>query len=263
MTIRPALALALPPTVLRAVEIARPDDAPLQFGLASVDAKLNARLARAALHEVFADSPDDGCSAAGFAVLLALRGLKDAQPILWVREDRGVRGGRLYPHGLIELGIDPDAVLTVHAPDAQALLRAGGDIVKCGAVGAVVIEPHGKAPALDLTASRRLSMAAARSGVMTVMLRSGASPMPSAAESRWRVRAAPSLPLAGDAPGHPAFNIELLRHRGGIAGFEARMEWDRDQGIFRDASQGQATLSGGISAVPAIGTGAAAGRRAA
>ncbi len=203
-------------------------------GSANIDARLGGGLVRAALHEVFAGDKDSG-AAAGFALLLAWRGC-GGKPVVWVREDRGERNhGRLYAPGLVELGGDPAGVILVTGPDALAVLRAGADIVGCGAVGAVVIEPWGKAPALDLTASRRLALAAARSGVLTLVLRTGAEPAPSAAMTRWSVSAAPSEMLAASAPGKPAFDISLLRHRSGIAGFEARVEWDRDQRSFRDA----------------------------
>ena len=67
--------------------------------------------------------------------------------------------------------------------------------------------------------------------------------MPSAAQTRWRIGAAPSRPLPANAPGFPSFDVSLLRHRGGIAEFDAQVEWDRDQRSFRDA-----TLSGGVPA---------------
>ena len=60
--------------------------------------------------------------------------------------------------------------------------------------------------------------------------------MPSAAQTRWRIGAAPGRSLPANAPGFPLFDVSLLRHRGGIAEFDARVEWDRHQRSFRDAS---------------------------
>ena len=68
---------------------------------------------------------------------------------------------------------------------------------------------------------------------MTLMLRAGASPAPSAAQTRWQVRALPSRALAANAPGRPAFAVTLLRHRGGVVEREWRVEWDRDRKSFR------------------------------
>ncbi len=217
------------------------------FGTDVIDNRIEGGLAQRALHEVFAASAEDGSAAAAFAMMVGIRGCPANRPIIWVRENRCSRHmGHVHAAGLAELGINPNDLVLVDAPDTLAVLRAGADIVKCGQVGAVVIEPWEKAPLLDLTASRRLSMAAAASGVLTLVLRVDAEPMPSAAQTRWQVAAAPSSPLAANAPGHPAFNIALLRHRGGIAGFETCLEWNRDTRSF-------APLSGGVPTVPVVG----------
>ncbi len=239
----------------------------VQTGSPIVDARLGGGLARAALHELFADDGDYAGAAAGFALMLGLRA-RAGKPIIWVREDKGERGsGRLYGPGLVELGVDPADMFLVTGRDAAMVLRAGADSVGCGAVGAVVIETWGNAPALNLTASRLLALAAARSGVLTLVLRLGADPVPSAAATRWRIKAAPSSALvmapAASAPGKPAFDINLLRHRGGIAGFEARVEWDRDRRSFSDAAGPGAALPGGVPAIAAGRTVADIGRRAA
>ncbi len=218
----------------------------IPLGVKAIDQRLQGGLARAALHEFYAAEADDGTAAAGFALLLGVR-CADRNTVIWVRESRcEERDGRLYAPGVAELGADIDRLIIVTARDALAVLRAGADIACCGAVGALVLEPSGKAAAFDHNASRRLALASARTGVTTLIVRSGAEPMPSAAQTRWLVGAAPSRALAANAPGPPAFDISLLRHRGGIAGFDARVEWDRDLGSFRDSP-----LSGGIPAVAA------------
>ena len=217
------------------------------LGVDEIDCRIAGGLMRRALHEVFAVSVDDGSTAAGFALMVAVRASLGGHPIIWVRERRnGQHVGHLHAAGLVELGFDPDDLVLIDAPDTLAVLRAGSDIVKCGQVGTVVIEPWEKAPLLDLTASRRLSMSAAASGVLTLLLRVNAEPMPSAAQTRWQVASAPSSPLAANAPGNPALDITLLRHRGGIAGFEARLEWNRDTRSF-------ASISRSVPAVPSLG----------
>lgn len=202
------------------------------LGADVVDQRLGGGLARAALHEVFATQENDASAAASFALIIAMRGGDIAKPILWVREDRAERRtGQLYGQGLVELGVDPDRFIVVNAPDELAVLRAGADSVKCGAVGVVVIEPYAKARALDLTASRRLALAAASSGVLTLVVRVGADPVASAAQTRWQIAAAASVPLGGNAPGKGVLSVTLLRHRGGLPSFNAFLEWDRDQHI--------------------------------
>lgn len=213
------------------------------MGSPNIDARLGGGLARGALHEVFAAEDTSAGAAMGFALMLAWLGC-GGKPLIWLREDRSERDhGRLYAPGMASLGADPAAMIVVAGRDALAVLRAGADIIGCGAVGAVVIEPWGKAPVFDLTASRRLALGAARSGVLALVLRVGAEPSPSAATTRWRVGAAPSRALLANAPGRPAFEISLLRHRGGIAGFDARVEWDCDRQSFDEPA-----LSGGVPA---------------
>jgi protein ImuA len=242
--------------------IARIDPAPsakasgaFTLGDVALDGRLGAGLARAALHEVFAGQEEDAGAAAAFALILALRGGDRAKPVLWVRDDRVARGaGQIYGPGLAELGADPARFILVSAPDELATLRAAADAVKCGALGAVVIEPYGKARRLDLTATRRLALAAASSGVLALVLRVGAQPSASAAQTRWSVSAAPSGPFPAQAPGAVALNISLLRHRGGVASFDACLEWNRDQHICVSRLRAEEALSGRLPAAALVGT---------
>lgn len=200
----------------------------------SADGLTQAGLASATLHEIYAASGEDGTSALGFAALLALRFTAE-RPLLWFRRLKS--RGTPYGPGLAELGLDPARILFVNAPDERALLRAGADAAQCAGVGAILIEAEGKLPLYDLTASRRLRLAAAHSGVTILLVRTGAAPIPSAAETRWEVAAAPSPVIADaeEAPGPPAFTVRLLRRRGGPAGIELRLEWNREQACFREA----------------------------
>ena len=226
---------ALDPAMLRAfpsrvTDVATPLSESLTLGDPLLDARIGRGLLKAALHEVFAAETGDSSAAAAFSLMLALRADHDALPILWVREEHAEKAcGRLYASGLIDLGADPAQFITIDAVDARAALRTGADIARCGAVGAVIVELHGKVPLLDLTASRRLALAAAKSGVLTLLLRVSAEPQPSAAQTRWQVSTAPSSPSVANAPGNPALMIELLRHRAGLPGFTTRIEWDRDE----------------------------------
>jgi protein ImuA len=224
---------------LAAKAIAPPPIGPrLAFGDDSIDSRLGGGLAVAALHELYATAEGDATAAAGLALLLAARNGR-AGPILWLGDDRMRGEGRLYGLGLAELGVDPARLLLVDAPDSLAMLRAAAEAVACPGLAAVIMATPGRAASLDLTATRRLALAAARSGVTTLLLRTGA-PQPSAANSRWQVAAAASVPLPGNAPGAPVFALTLLRHRGGIAGFSCLLEWHRDRNAFGAAHSGAA-----------------------
>ena len=222
------------------------------LGYAPIDAALGGGLARGALHEVFAATAD-AAAATGFALALALRAAGE-RPILWVRQDfSGVETGELYAPGLAELGLGPRRLILVRVRDGPGVLRAAEEAARCSSLGAVLIEPWGAPRALDLTATRRLALAAEVSGVPLIMLRMAAAPAPSAATTRWEVRAAASSPLEANAPGHPAFAITLARQKAGAGDKTWTVEWDRDRREFRSLASAGATLSGGVVSVPADG----------
>jgi protein ImuA len=187
------------------------------------------------LHEIHAGAVDWAA-----ALAFALGAAAGEGPVVLVR---GARRGAwpLDPcaAGLAELGIDPARLLIIAAPDAKALLRAGHEAARCPGLAALVLESWGALPAYDLTASRRLVLAAEASGVPVVMLRLEAQPRPSAAHSRWSIRAGPSVappsPLAIAPPGPAMLALDLLRRRGGPAQPPCNLAWDEDDGAFRPA----------------------------
>src|SRR5690606_18417246 len=203
-------------------------------GAPAVDGALGRGLARGAMHEIHPQACGDATAAAAFGLALALRAA-EARPIVWVRQSViDIEMGGLNGEGLREFGLDPGRVILIRPHAAADVLRAAEEAARCEPLGAVVIEPWGAPKVLDLTATRRLALAAERSGVTLVMVRSGATPTPSAALTRWEISAAPSAPLEADAPGGPAFAITLARARRGAAGGPWRVEWDRDGQGFRD-----------------------------
>lgn len=208
---------------------------------------LTGGLARARVHEVYAAEAEDAAAVGGFAMGLAAGLAAKPRPVLWLRSRRAAGlGGVLQAEGWRDLGGWPGKGLVSILPDTMALLRAAVEGLRCPALGAVVVEGWGAMRELDLTASRRLSLAAEKSGVPLLLLRIDAAPVPSAAQTRWQVAAAPSVALPGNAPGHPCFDVTLLRQRGGPSGQNWRLEWDRDRCQFREAP-----LSGAVVSVPA------------
>lgn len=214
----------------------------------TIDAALGGGLARGALHEIFGASVMDGAPAAGFAIALAVRASGN-RPVVWVRQDFvGVELGEIYAPGIAELGLSPDRLILVKARDGPSVLRAGEEAARCPPLGALLVEPWGNPKMLDLTASRRLALAAARSNVPLFMVRAGGTPTASAAATRWSVRASPSVALDAEAPGHPAFEIELLRDRVGASRRNWTVEWNRDQRLFKDIE----TIPRRVVSVPAV-----------
>lgn len=225
-----------------------------ELGVRSVDLALGGGLARGRVHEIYAAEGSDTGSAAGFAVAVAARLADPGQPVLWLRVERAARsGGVIQANGWAELGGIPADALVGVFPDGMVLLRAAVDALRCPALGVVILESGGTMRELDLTASRRLALAAEKSGVPLLLLRIDAAPVSSAAQTRWQVASAPSRGLPGNAPGLPAFDVTLLRQRSGPSGHGWRLEWDRDQRIFREAALSGAVLP--ISADRPVGAG--------
>ena len=222
------------------------------LGVEAVDRRLQG-LARHALHDIYPASFGDAAAAQGFALGLALRAEGKVALVWAVQEMADRETGRIHGPGLHEWGLDPGRVVLVRVRETQALLAAGEEALSSAGVDAVLLSAWGDAKAMTLTASRRLSLMAAKGRTTAILVRMGAEPQPSAADSRWRVTTAPSRALEANAPGRPAFEVELMRRRGGASAGPWIMEWDRECGSFSRPS-----LSGGL--VPlAAGRPAAAG----
>ncbi|HRJ70090.1 MAG TPA: hypothetical protein PK812_10820 [Beijerinckiaceae bacterium] len=228
-------------------------DGPAAEGVRSHEAAADALLLRpAACHEFYAAQEADGI--AGLGAILALRKTNHARSVLlWVRPATlSGEVGQVSPAGLAEYGQDPAAMVLVRVKDVRQALKAGLEGARCTALGSVLIELRGDAKSYDLTASRRLALAAKASGASVLLLRFSARPCPSAAETRWLVQAAPSRALAANAPGHPAFDLTLLRARSGRQGLCYRVEWNRNVCSFLASPRaaGDAGRSGPDTSLP-------------
>lgn len=218
------------------------------LGVPDVDRKLQGGLPVAALHEVFGDN-GQGVAASAFALLLSLRLAGDECGLIWIRDAKTIRhAGLPYPPGLVYIGARPEKIILVQTSDPLESLRVASDCIRSRAPSAILLEVYGSAPVIDLTATRRLSLAAAQAGLPVLLVRMDAQPGTSAAFTRWQVKSASSRPLLADAPGHPVLALSLLRHRGGAAPFETHLEWDHAERSFRTAS-----LSGHLSTAPVGG----------
>ena len=189
----------------------------LPFGVAAIDRVLpDGGLARGALHEILGAGGDeeDGALAAAFAAGILGRLAGDGT-VLWClpRPD-------LYGHGLAAHGLDPAHIVLVRAPRDSEILWAMEEGLRTPGIAAVV----GEVGTLAAVASRRLQLAAERSGITAFLLRrwrdSGQAArernLPNAAVTRWRIAALPSQPLRGEpGVGRPRWRAELLRCRSG------------------------------------------------
>jgi len=206
------------------------------LGHPGADASLKGGIARGTLHEIFPAAAGDEASATGFAAALCAR-VAARKRVLWLLPDfAALEHGEISALGLLELGLDPARFLLLRAPDAVSVLRAATDALTCRALGALIIEIPGAVKALDLSAGRRLVLAANETGVTAFLLRCSAEPEPSAAETRWLIGAA-SANRNDENWGCPLYDAGLVRNRHGSTG-QWLMEWNSDDGLFCAADSG-------------------------
>ncbi|WP_284877484.1 hypothetical protein [Brevundimonas sp. MEB006b] len=200
-----------------------------------------------AIHELYAANPADAVAVNAFALAVGMLSA-NGQHVVWALDATMTsEHGTPYVVGIEEMGIDSSKILLVKAPNIKSLLIVGEESLKSPPFGSVVISAWGNSKALSLNSSRRLALAAKLGGATLFCVRAGAEPSPSAAETRWSVKATASTSLAGGAPGHPSFSLTLLRRRGGGEVKNWILEWDRDARSFREP----APLSGAMVPVAA------------
>jgi protein ImuA len=202
---------------------------PIRLGLAAVDRHLPwGGLARGVVHDIVGPDPLDG-AATGFCAAILARLGDPARPILWAVRRAPFDEAPVHGHGLARFGVDPGRLLLACADGDKDLLWAVEEGLKTPALAAVVAETG----AIDLTASRRLQLAAESHGVTAFLLRRAAiSETPVAAATRWQVASVPSSPT-----GLPRWQLDLDRCRGGTPGHWL-VEWHdetRDLALAADA----------------------------
>jgi protein ImuA len=160
---------------------------------------IGAGLVRGALHEVCAASPGSGVAFA--AILLANCGGQ----VLWIATEQ--ESNLVWPPGLVPFGLAPENLILARAARWPEALWAMEEALRCPALGAAVLMA-GNGQGLDLTATRRLHLAAEAGGVFGLLLRPDGAIGASVARTRWHI-----APLSAD--GAPRWRLTLLRQRGG------------------------------------------------
>jgi protein ImuA len=185
----------------------------LPFGVRDIDERLpGGGLAYGALHEIAGGGAGtvDGAAAALFAAGIAAR---SKGKILWCL----TRPDLFFP-AISQAGLHPDRVIFCEADKEEDVLASMEAGLSFGGLGAVV----GELVRLPMTASRRLQLAAEKTGTMALVVRrwrrqTEASDYgnPTASTTRWRVSALPSeaLPVAG--VGRARWLAELMRVKAG------------------------------------------------
>lgn len=202
------------------------------LGVPAIDALLpngpmGSGLLTGALHEIEAGSapsgrvaPHDG-AALGFAAhLLGRFGALRSGTLLWCRRPYGASDAPPYAPALAAW-FDPARLLMVTVRRDEDLFWAMEEGLRAG-LAAVL----GETRATDLTAGRRLSLAAEKSGVPALLLRSHPAPPQSVCTTRWRVASARSQSTPGLSDiGATRWRTELRRNRFGVPSVAETPTW--------------------------------------
>jgi protein ImuA len=211
----------------------------LPLGAVPIDAALGGGLAFGSLHELAPAAPLHLGAAAGFALALAACA-GERKHSLWIQPDfAGQEAGSLYGPGLTALGLPMERLLLLRVARAVDVLWAMEEALKSGVLATVIAELTNDGAAADLTATRRLALAARDGGGLGFLLRHRISPEPSAAATRWDIAAAPSIADAFGGLGRIAFTLSLVKNRRGPLG-RWTIAWDHHERAFSPLSLGLA-----------------------
>ncbi|WP_108004618.1 ImuA family protein [Mycoplana dimorpha] len=185
----------------------------LPFGAAEIDERLpGGGLAYGALHEVAGGGSGtvDGAAAALFVAGIAAR---TEGKCLWCL----TRPDLFFP-ALSQAGLHSDRVIFCESDREEDVLSAMEEGLSFGGLALVVAE----LVRLPMTASRRLQLAAEKTGSMGIVLRrwrrqNEASDygQPTASTTRWRISVLPSEPLPVAGIGRARWLVELMRVKAG------------------------------------------------
>jgi protein ImuA len=205
------------------------------LGTEPIDAVLGGGLAFGCLHELAPAAPLHLGAAAGFALTLAARA-SGRKPTLWIQPDfAGLEAGMPYGPGLEAIGLPMQRLLLLRVARPVDALWAMEEGLKSRVLAGVIAELTGDGAAADLTATRRLALAARDGGGLGLLLRHRISPEASAAATRWEIAAAPSIPDAFGGLGRTAFELSLVKNRRGPLG-RWTIAWDHHERSFSPLS---------------------------
>ncbi|MEH7840007.1 ImuA family protein [Rhizobium laguerreae] len=185
----------------------------LSFGVPEIDAFLpGGGLAYGALHE-FAGGGSGTVDGAAAALCAAGIAARTRGPIVWCL----TRPDLFFP-ALAEVGLHPDRVIFVESDKEEDVLANMEEGLSFGGLGAVV----GELVRLPMVSSRRLQLAAERTGTMALAVRrwrrqteANDFGQPTASTTRWRVSVMPSEELPVPGVGRAQWLLELMRVKAG------------------------------------------------
>jgi protein ImuA len=201
-------------------------------------------LSLGALHEIAPATPAHIAAASGFGLAMAARTGRRKAIVLIQTDFAGHEAGLPYGPGLNLFGLDMRRLVVARVARAADALFIMEDALRCRGVACALCELTGAGEAADITATRRLSLAAREGGGIGFLLRHRASRSPSAAATRWDIAAATGARDRYGGLGATVFLLSLVKNRRGPCG-RWTLEWNHHDRIFT------APHSLGLAATPA------------
>lgn len=212
------------------------------LGIETIDAVLGGGLALGALHEVAPVAPLHLGAATGFALALAARD-RSRKSVLWIQpEFAGYEAGHAYGPGLALFGLPLERLLIVRVARSRDALWVMEEALKCRALSTVVAELTDEAA--DLTATRRLVLAAREGGAIGLLMRHRSTLEPNASVTRWEIAAAAGRSDVFGGLGKPSYDLSLVKNRRGICG-RWSVAWSGHEHAFTPLSRGVAAVAAG------------------
>ena len=212
------------------------DDQSLILGIPEIDGALGGGLPRGALHDLIPAAPLHLGAAMGFGLSLAIRAGESAKrpkPLLWLQTDFArLEAGALYGPGFERFGLPMKQLIVLRVPRAIDALWAMEEALRCRAVGAVITELTNDDA--DLTATRRLALAARDGGGIGLLLRHRSCIGLSAAATRWEIAGTHGARDSYGGLGATAFSLHLVKNRRGTCG-RWNIGWDHHARTFTAA----------------------------
>ncbi|MEO1280370.1 MAG: hypothetical protein AAFV69_01410 [Pseudomonadota bacterium] len=206
---------------------------PWNTGIEDIDDVLPiAGMSAGAVHEVSGAAYGDTVAASSYvlSLLWQLARLAPSGPILWCQTTKSQQEfGSVYGAGLKAFGFHASQFIFAETPHKHDVLWALEEGARSRSLLAVV----GEVDAISFTQTRRLSLAAAKSGTPVLLLRAHNDLSASATETRWRIATTQGMPdpFLSNAPGNPCWQVELVRCRGGRPG-SWNVEWNNETHRF-------------------------------
>ena len=166
-------------------------------------------------HEFICNSKESLTASSGFIAGILSSLLQKSGAVVWISSSQII-----FPPALVSFGIDPSQLIFIHLK--KDILWTIEEALKCEGLIAVV----GELTSIDLTASRRLQLAAEQSRVTGFLLHHQPKQLATTAcTCRWQIQSLQSETSDGlPGIGFPRWQVELLKVRNGKPG-SWQLEW--------------------------------------